>query len=198
VVASERDSLQLFLQARRRCAEYEADQAEQEKAARELRNALADYLSSRPAETPRLTEPRPQNSWESLETRVMGLEVTQVDPETPRSSLRKSPSIWRSGYTPRRLTASSRTSGRSPVLSKDPLGRISEMVAQVARERYNKCVTQPYQILSFLRDLSVFGGSRHTLADNGAYNIRGRVRLVSRELSMICTRTALPPRAILS
>ena len=128
------------LQAQRRCAEYEADHREQERAATELRDTLAEFVRGPQANAPRSCTG--DGSWESLESRVAGLNVQRLDGRnTPRSSVRRSTSLRRSQHlTPRTYARASAGGSAGGAVGQDPLGRISEMVARVARDRYNKCV----------------------------------------------------------
>jgi hypothetical protein len=63
----------------------------------------------------------------------MGINVTRLEPRTPRSSLRAS--MNRRSFGKYLTPPASHRCG----MAQDPIGGISEMVAKVARERQAKC-----------------------------------------------------------
>jgi hypothetical protein len=129
------------VQARSRCEARDAEQLAQEQAALELQQALAEYISQQDTVQPK-TDQGPKraavdDSWASLEQRVMGLNVTKLRASTsPRPSPREAPGRQCLARTPARSFRSS--IGRA----QDPAGaNIGELVAKVARDRKARCAT---------------------------------------------------------
>ena len=120
------------MQAWARIEEHDAEQREQEQAALELQQALAEYLGMQDAQTSEHGPKRQavNDSWASLEKRVMGISVTPVQSSQQHRA---------SGGQPRMQTPA--RSFRSSIgLPNDPHGvNIGEMVAQVARDRKARC-----------------------------------------------------------
>lgn len=153
----------LLAQAREQIAAHDAEQIVQQQAAQELQQALAAYLgqqdSARPEQGASRQRAAVDDSWASLEQRVMGLNMTKMAPRAAsRSGERRGArgEGTRQSADSRRSFAMAQTPGRafrsSFGMAEDPLGvNIGEMVAKVARDRRARCSPSALQPLAALQ-----------------------------------------------
>ena len=137
-----------MLQAHQTIATHDKERVEAENAARELHNALAQYLShedAKGAEEHVDERTAVDDSWASLEQRVMGLaSIKKVEAKTPRFERgpMASPRTFAGRRSVARHPATPRSLRSSISMAQDPIGNIGELVAKAARERKARCALQ--------------------------------------------------------
>lgn len=133
---------------------YEQEQREQQAAAEQLFEALRDFCQQPPAQAPThnvLTTPRlgmesrsttDSTSWADLENKVHAMSARCLNnlSSPQKSKMGSLEDVRRSPARRSSMSASLRRSRYSLGGRRDPVGGFGEVVAQIARDRANRCV----------------------------------------------------------